>query len=430
MTTATEDTVIQSACSFSVVNKPFQETLKPAVEVATKGTTKGAETEYLFTLRAESSEFSVHAFGGKLAVVIEASSLSNSEIDYKCSEDGNFTINAVDVIMALDSFLPEERLNLKVEGNSLLIIPESDPDEMQSIPLNSEQVTVPDFSTKVVEEMSIDRSTLLRGIDKVKWAVGVEEHREQYFYWQLKAQKGEVRFVAGTGGRFSILDIKGSSIVDVSKKSSFLFHKDQTDPIFSILKQINEPSVDQDDMVLIQYSERDGNAPEQISITVDGLRLVLMAIDTTVKYPDMGKFLDASKDYKIKTKLSDWEYPVKGIMATWTNEIKKKFDSHDAYFEPMLDKDYILLTTQTKHKAKRKIPIEDKVVAPDKEVNLKFCCLAPYIREVYTKMGPEGSVEIEYFDDTHKPLVISSQEKDNGNGVTDQHYMLIAPLKK
>ena len=415
---------------FIVNNKVFQQSIKPAIEVATKGVTKGINTDHLISLEAKQGDLLAKAFGGKLAIDLTVSCFNSSDLNYKCEDEGLVTINAIDLLSSLSAFPPDEDLAISCNGKEVTIAKEIDKDEFQSLPLTTVDVILPEISTKTEKEVVIDRLTLLKGYERVAWALGFEDHMEQYFYWQMLVAKKSVRFVAGTGGRFSVYDVKGDTIVSkCDNKTEFLIHRDQSYPIALILKSVERPNVGSDD-VTIRYSNRDGNAPEQIVFEVEGFKLIVVGFDSGISYPNVDKFLNANKDYKIRTKVSDWEYPTKGLLATWSEEAKKQFDSHESEFEPFLTDNHIIMTTSTGMRAKRKVAIEDVVVKGPQASGLKFYCNTEYLAEIYQKNRKEDVLEIEYFDDKFKPLIIKSQESDNGNGVTDQLTILLAPLKK
>ena len=52
------------------------------------------------------------------------------------------------------------------------------------------------------------------------------------------------------------------------------------------------------------------------------MTLVLLGIDSSLKYSDVSKILKHSYSYKVVSNISDWKYTMQGISATYNDEMK------------------------------------------------------------------------------------------------------------
>jgi len=269
----------------------------------------------------------------------------------------------------------------------------------------------------------INRGLFVSGFNKISYAIGFEKNRTQYLYWKLDANKDGVRFASGTGGRFAIFDVKGKSVVKTKKNTEFLFPKEQSPVISSILDRVT------DDDLVIKQASRDGDVPEQIVFEVNAFSLVLVGFDTDISWPNLDSLLSSDKNVRLETHAKDWEYATKGLMATFNEDLKKEHDTHES--DILLDfKDNVIkLMTKQTMRASRKVPIVDvKDKASDTE-DMKVHCTTPYLAEIFSKGDKGDAIILEFIDGDH-PVFVRYPEKSNGSlGTMEQFTTFFASLK-
>lgn len=425
---------VSGSFSFKATNKSFRDMLVPATTVATKGSIKDHKAEGLVSLNPTKQSIIVTAFGGKLALSLTLKDLDDQILDYSCSEEGVAVVRASHLTDAMNSFPDDEMLSFTFNGKEVKIHAAQDEEDFNSIPVvSSESIEIPKISNKAQKQLTIDRLSFLTGYNKVSWAVGFEDHREQYFYWNLIADGKEARFVAGTGGRFMIADFSGDLLFPSSvDATSFLFHKDQSDAIHQIFNSLKSKSDSQRDDIEIVQSERDGDAPEQIVMRCQSIELIIVGFDLDIQYPSMDKFLKPKKDNSIFTKCSNWEHATRGVLSAWTEDAKKEHESFECTLQPVVasSNKYLQLKTKTGLKVQRKIEVESSHLS-DEYDDMTFKCNAALLCEVYTRNKKEDTIEVQFFNSETQPIIFSYSEKDNqALGISQKMYVLLAPYQK
>jgi hypothetical protein len=401
----------------------LKEALRPALEVATKGALKDHTDFNRISLTTQSAELIAKSYGGRLAITVSVADISHDGLEYVCDAEGQVTVNATDLAKSLDAFADSNKVVLSATDSELSICPVDDEEEVQSLPLIKEEVEVPPLADEFEKEIKIDRRVFLDGLKDVEWAVGFEDHKENYHYIRLVADTGSADFMAGTGGRFRVYWVTGDKFLETNDSTEFFFHKDQIKPLTSVLSSVD------DDYVTIKQASRSGDAPDQIVFAVGAFNLMSVGFDTTIKWPNVKKAIKEKKPYSLKTKVSDWEFATKGLLATFNEEVRKTHDTHESDIEPKIDKKYILLSSKSGMKAQRKIPILD-VEAQEEGDELRFHCTTAYVADIVGKCDKNDEVLIQYHQAEDKPVFVLGPEKDNAaRGVTTRYCMFFASMK-
>ena len=420
-------TATSNKLNFTAKLSSLKSGLRPAIEVATKGALKDCKDTNHITLEAADGQLTAYAYGGRLGCTVSISNLTDQDLGYTCDTEGKITVNAVDLMKNLDSFPESETVAIISTGNELKIQKAGDSEEVQALPLLNDEVVPPPFATSFDKELTVPRGLFLEGIKQTFWAVGFEDHKEQYLYWRLIAEKGAANFAAGTGGRFARWDtwaLNNSSFLGSADTTQFFFHKDQTPALQSIIGALSS------DDVIIRQATRKGDTPDQIVFEAGDVKIIFVGFNPNIKWPNIDKNIKEKKPYEIETKVSDWEYATKGLLATFSEEIKREHDSHESDIEAKLDKGFILLTSRTGLRAQRKVPIIDIKQRGDVADGLEFHCSTPYIGEIFSK-NPKGSnVFIQHHEDTARPVfIVGSKNTNDAAGFESQLTVFFASMK-
>lgn len=413
-------TATVTGLKFTTRLSAFRDGLRPAIDVATKGSLKECSDANRLSIEAKDAEVIVNANGGRLAISVILSNLTHNNLDYSCDGEGKVTVNATDLQRTLDSFPGTERVVVSYNGKEFVVATENGGEE-QALPVAKENIEIPSLASKFDKDVKVNRNIFLEGIKETFWAVGFEDHKEHWLHWRLVVESGRAEFAAGTGARFSIWESKGRNAAKCDAATTFYIPKDQTPAIQSALSFVGKDTVDED-IVVIKQAARQGDTVDQIVFEVPEFRLILVGFDSSMKWPNVDKMIKEDKPYSIVTKISDWEFATKGLLATFNEDVKKDHDTHESDLEPKLDKNYILLTTNTGMRAQRKVPFLRIEKQGDQKDSIVFHCSTVYVGEIYSKCPKGDEVWISYTNDVNKPVFVIGPETDNAATGTKSRY--------
>lgn len=383
--------------------------LEPAIGVATRGVLKDKPEYNRLTLEVKSTELIVSAFGGKLGCQLSISDLKDQKaLDLDCKTDGVVTVTASDLIKTLSSYPDESKVSIELSGQ-VVIVKRVDKtnEDYQEVAIFKDPVSVPSVAKNANKEVTIKRTMLIEGIRSVLWSCAFEENKEVLYNWRLTVSKNLVRFAAGTAGIFSILNITGKAAKTTTGTAEFLVHKEQTAPILTVI----ESATDED--VVIRQSDQDKDTPAQVVFQLENCMLIFVGIDTSLKYPPVDDVIERKPEYRIKTKVADWEYPTKGLAATYTEEIKKQHDMHESDVHFDLDKNAIFVTSRTGVKSHREIPIIEIVETGNKKKDLVYRCQTTHLGDIANRLPKDENITFQFLELQMKPIVAVCEEHEN-----------------
>jgi hypothetical protein len=256
------------------------------------------------------------------------------------------------------------------------------------------------------KEMTIGRVFLIEGVKKVLWACAYEANKEVLYNWRLTANKNSVRFVAGTGGIFHVVDVIGKG-AKTNGDVEFLIHKDQTVAILDVLETAP------DENVIIRQSEQTNDAPAQITVQLEHRSIVFVGIDTTANYPPIDNIIPRKSEYQIKTKVSDWNFPTKGLEAIFTKEYSAQHEIVEADISFDLDKKLAFSTSVAGLKSHREVTISEIVSLGDNKNDLVFRCQINHLGNMAKNLTQDENLTFEFLHEKGKPVIVKIPEKDN-----------------
>ena len=281
---------------FEVNKEEFVRAIKPAVEVATRNTLKEFKYENLITIKATQDKLVLFAYGGAASIISPISGSNFAAIDYKCEEEGNVTVYADDLFTFVSS-TPYEKIKVTLESNELKILSASKKttgkkkSSTRSMPTVSDIVKPPNLGEKFSQEIEINREIFINGIDSVLFAPAYEEKMYTYMCMLFEAIEGpeqEVRFSAGTGGRFAIKSTKGKNIVTNHQNAKIIFPKVNLPTISKLLSEVADSTV----TIKCVNVDSKNNIPEQIMVEFGQMVLCLFGVESFTKYPDLTKVIN------------------------------------------------------------------------------------------------------------------------------------------
>ena len=365
--------------------------IAPVVGVATHGAAKDFDGANRINMEVAKDELLVSSFNGRVAIKNVISNFTVDNLDLSVESPGTITLNSTDLQNTLGAFRSNDELIIEVADNGTSkefnISAKSDKDEFISLPCCTSPVTIPVKSDQIGTTIVADRANFVYCVNKILFAIGFEKDVEKYRYWVLRVKGDKSRFVAGTGGRFAVLDVEGKDLIQSKKDVTLLTPKEHTEVIMKTLSSMTDEK-----MTIKKTSDKSDTT--QIIFEIGRLEIIFVEVNPDITYIDENKILDKVYPHKFVTDVSDWEYLAKGITATYNEDLRKEKKVQVASAVVSADKTNIIVKIDEVLKASRKVPIID-CRSDSGEVEWK--CVAGYLKEIadYGTTGGRVQVEIE-----------------------------------
>lgn len=445
---------------FNVRVKEFIKGVEPALSVATKGTVHNYQMAGLVTVEAIKEGIFLYGCGGRMSIKNELSKKYEDENDlnFACVTPGRFTVKAVDIKATLASFAPTDIISVELRTDSTAkqddksadasseeeseekddgvaaqlaagqevvctLLADQTGEQFQTMPCFQEHIAMPQYVIDFMEDkkklndaFKIRRDLFVYASNKILFARGFEEGKESYMYWVIRAKQNSLRFVAGSGARFAILDVDGDDISNVKKEKNvnLLIPNEQTQPILDIVS---------------------GSMSEMLNfICIDKWMIIecgtfvaaISNYESDITWPDENTFLTRKNSMVFTTKISDWANVVRGIVATYDQDMKKQHDVHYATLDINLGKKELATKTDGMMKSSRKIPIKGTKVIDDsasKDGKMLFTCVSKYIAEAIKHGSEDECVQIE-LENTRKPVIFRYHAPTDGTISDPKNFVL------
>ena len=310
----------------------------------------------------------------------------------------------------------------------MIIANGTDKEELQALPLVDEEIKCPQLASKFDKEARVDKNLFLEGVNKIMFAVGNDKSRPQYSHWMMDTDTKKVRFAAGTGARFISCWFDGEKCgVESDKPYKFFFNGSYTPVIQKVVAEAQMK--DDDQKLVVKQSSVNDTAPAQIVLEMRDFSVSIVGIDTDIKWPEIDAMVfDVDKTAVVKVKREDLKYPVKGIMATFNDAVKKENKVHVSSLTFDGDADHILWAAKMGMRSKRKIPVADFVQKPEKSLTLN--CVSRYVSELCNRLsGDENTIVTFEAIGPLKPIVYRfPTEEDSVTGITSKVAGFFASL--
>ena len=405
--------------------------LSPAINIATKHTDKYFENSGLVCLKTTSKKTTVIAHCGTAATEIPIHANS-----YSGMKKGSFAVNAIDFEKSLSSFPACEEIILSIKDNDLKISKASNTDEYNIIPISQMEIKFPNVDKKFQKRLTVNRDIFVKGLKKVKSAMGKFETQSYYMCLQLKASKSELRFVAGSGARFSVDDFNGDHITNVSESVSVIL------PWYNIPNIIKILTGSDSEHITIKEAEEALGTPAQIIIEFDKNRVMLLGVDASIDYPDVDAILNLDYPCQVSVDTEDWKSAMKAIVSTNTQKVKRERDVHAVKITADPKRGHFILEAKTDATAVRTVPFTLYHAGSDVSTNeiasRWFSVNSTYLEEMATKAGKAKEMTIAFegisttADTTEKklkPVLVRYPHTLDKSGVSENHCMFFACSK-
>jgi hypothetical protein len=431
---------------FEVDRREFLKAIKPAFEVSKPNVKKEFKYENLLTISAKESNIELLSYNGSYSLIAEINDSIFGSLNYNCKKEGKVTVYANDLIAFVQS-LPDTYFMIKVfkESNQLKIsatVDKIDGKEKKSLSIRSmsiieNEVKVPSMGKVFDKEIEIDREIFVKGMNSVLFAPAFEEKMYSYMCVLFEYIKNkEIRFSAGSGGRFAIKEIKGENIVSKGEGTSIIFPKPCLSSLVKLLSESNSA------FITLKSSEADekNNIPEQIIVDFDGMKLCIFGMEYLTKYPDLTKVIKHKYSNRIYSNLEEWNSVIRTIDGT-----KHRYNENIHNTEIVIEQDdeVIKVTPRTLNFSPTFIDMIDIDNCIIKGNDLWFRCNSDYIREMVVQGGKKGKIQINFesqadLNDSQednkkqrKPVLVKFEENlDSAKNTVDNFYMFFSTSTK
>ena len=382
---------------FSAKLDALLKAISPVMAVSETGAIKEHPDSYRITLIANKTGLVAESNNGNIAARRE---ISASDVDYNVVTQGEITTVTKNLSNVLASFDANEVLTFELNNGEMEIRPESDPEKLQTLPIEVRKIEMPILATQFSKTVTVSKAVLSETISKVFWGIGTEDLRPEFYHWPLKFSKDVVIAAAGDGGRFAVDEVSGSGLVDAKGTIDILIYKDQNAALYKSLEM-----VDSDTVEIKEFVRKDSDKePDQIVFVLGDFVLILMGHDPKANWPDISKYTNRfGTPYQFTTDASDWVKEFQGVVATISKEVRDINDVHTTKMVFDSNKKVLTLKVEGSMKAVRKIPLLDAVVASGSPPILEFSVETANLKDMFKYAS--GTMQFEAID-SKKPMMV------------------------
>ena len=415
---------------FNVNVHNFMKAIEPAVMVSTKDVYKECDGPGAINIEAKPDEIMLSANGGYMGILNRVSNENHPYLGYTCSNPGSATVDPTVLSEFLTSYPPAQHVTLSTTKERLNITWQTKIGGQYSRSPLCETVQLFEMAQEFDEAITVDRKVFISGMNQVAFAVGRTFTQMGYTCRAFEAAKDTVRFAAGDGSRFAVVDFEGKGIVEVSRATQVIF---PTEVIRNIVRILSKAS-SRDIKIKIGKAPVDNENLRQIVIEVDSTVLVIPDFGIPdfgipdfgipEKYVPVNKVIDYDYPYEISSKLADWKDPAAAVKALQRPANKWGRQIVYANIAADLTLGYFNLETEGRNTAHRIIPFSlTRFVTPadcrGKRFS-RFRCSSAHIKEMVS-LGAESNEIIIKFqdqgeeradpDNAMKPVLVEYPEK-------------------
>jgi hypothetical protein len=393
---------------FKINTKTFIKFITPAVDIATKNTLKDHSCEGLINLTACPKCLMLRAyvestFEGSASVCIKV----NEADGYEYIDSGDVCIRAKELMSDLKSFPPSNDLEVRIKDGKLRLSPVSDRHNNVKIPLIYPIPERPERTDEYDQEVTVDREYFVKGLQQIQYAPTKEEKLHSYVCIVFESTYNTLKFSAGSGGHFAVVEYRGNDKVISSEETRMIFPKYNVPNIIRIFKKVTSPTIS------IRSTSRDpiDNIPMCLVIAADNITVCIYGLEHFTKYPDLNQVIEHEYTYQVTTKIEDWKYAAKAISGS---RHSRRESVHNSKIVADMQHRHFDLQTNTHMQMNRRVPFESDTYVTDstKEKSYKpwFCCNARYLIEL-PKKNKKKKVVIFNFEDQAELDGLSDKEK-------------------
>ena len=317
------------------------------------------------------------------------------------------------------------------EGH-LKITSESDKEIYTSILGVPETIILPSFPKNYDQQVTVDKAYFVKGLQKVAYAQASNEKMYCYMCALFESNNNKIRFSAGSGGRFAVVEYESDTKIIASDEMKVIFPRTNVSNIIRIFKKISCSTI----KITSYDSDIKAQTPKQIVLEADNIVLCIYGLEYFTGYHDLNSIICYDYHFQISTHIKDWKSITDAIDASKKSaggsihNTKVVADLLHGYFD-------ISTTTGTKVKERIHFALGTYVTDPNKEKCYKpwFCTDSNNIVEMAKKAGKADVVTINFEDQAipasipddkpkrAKPVLLKFLKKANKEGIKEKGFI-------
>lgn len=419
---------------FNITAKQFVQAVKPAVVIAQKifGKDYGCNNKSFegnLTIEADAGNVSIYAKSETADIRVRI----GQKDSYQPHHDGIVTIDALGLMNSLKSFRSTDILTISAEDQYMKITRESNDNRNILLPTIPFKIQSPLIQNKSVQECVVDRSYFVKGFQAVAYAMG--------FYPLLRCLCFEsvgnhIEFVAGSGDRYSRLEIINDTLLKSDEDIGILFPSIHVFNIIKIFMDSNLPDI----RIRTVEAVPEEHLREQVVLDNDNITLNLYSTEELTSYPEVTSVINHEYKNRFSTYVKDWIFVSEAIKATYHLH---DLSSSTADVIANLSQGCLEVQTSSEMHIESKIDfnVEDYVADTSRGESHKpwFRCDSQYLVELVKNAHPDDIVTI-CFDDQakyaetpidkpymKKPVLIIYPDRISADGTKEKFHTLFIP---
>ncbi len=389
--------------SIKIDTKKLLGSVTLAADIALKNTQRYHSFAGMINIHVYHRVLRIEAYGGTASITVDI----NRSDGYEYEGMWNACIKAKELISAVKSFLFSEALEICIKDDALKLSPASDMYDYIKIPIQPYHLQRPESPEVYDQELTVDREYFIKGLKQVEHLPATEEKMLNYMCVSFESTNNTLKFIAGSGGCFGVIEYVGNNKVISSEDTRMIFPKTNISNIIRIFKKASCSTLD----IKLSSGNPTENIPQQQIIETDDITVRIYGSEAFIRYPDVNRVTKHDYTYQIPTKVQDWKYVVEAIIASSHSfngniyNMKIITDLLHGHFE---------MQTNAQLHINRKVSFELETCVFDagKNKNYKpwFCCNAYYLIEM-VKKNKKKKIVIINFEDQAKLDGLSGKEK-------------------
>jgi len=405
------------------------------VYIATKDVIKEHASTGMIKLSLYPKILEIEAYNGNASITVKF----NQSEGYHYNGAGQVIVRAHELINALKSFPASENLTVSIKDHKLKLSQVLDIYDYTKMTIFTDQVQYPLPPEVYTQEAIVDRDYFVNGLKQIKYATAPDKLMHCYFCALFESNNNTLKFTAGSGARFAVVEYVGNDRFISSGKIRIIIPKRNIANIIRVFEKGASPTLN----IKISSKSATENIPQQCVIEADNVILNVYGLEKFTWYPDTNKTAAYSMPFQIPTDIQDWKYATEALIAS---RYSRTEDVHNVKVMADIRQGLINLQANTFMKINKKIPFEpDKCVietGKEKEYLPWFCCNAFYFIEM-VKMNKKKKTVIVNFEDQSrldenhylhpKPMgivLLRFPDEIDNNGVMEKSLVFFANSTK
>ena len=289
------------------------EAFRRAVEMAADITSRKVKTNEIscwaeaVTIEASKTGLTICGLGNYANIKVD---LHPTKDGYVCDNAGVTTVMAHDLATVMQSFACPAPINIFTEHGYLKLISECDSKIFKTIRTNKSVTHYPRLSERYDQMVTVHRTSFIRGMRKVRYAMSTDEHMMRYQVYAVRMlEKYHAIYCWVRKPFFRVCLSNCNPIITSPDKIRIIIPKLNISNILRVFNRNTNPTIQ------VKYAKDDTNinVAEHITLRADNIEMAIFGLNSFQRYPNMDTVLNHPYTYQISTNVDDWRRVSKAI---------------------------------------------------------------------------------------------------------------------